>query len=203
MAKEHPINLDPREIFEIFRSQKDLPEKDYAAQFFWLLFLRLLDGAEEVLVKLSEGGSERYETIIEDEYKWSIWTEKEWQNKGDLIFFINKQLFPCLKGLAGRKVKDKIRKTFEKIGDNKITQGSIILEATGIFNEIKIHYPRNPHILPRIYKIIIKEGEKQKGEQWQGFHNFKPILESMDKTLKTFYNLIFLKYQTLFYREAI
>ena len=79
----------------------------YTEQISWVLFLKFLTDLEESKAEDAELDGEIYTYIIDEKYRWQNWAVLKVDGKKDLINsksgddlldFVNKELFPYLKG---------------------------------------------------------------------------------------------------------
>lgn len=70
----------------------------YIEHLSWLLFLKV----HEVNEDEHESVDPSYTRIITGDYRWSVWTSRDWR-ADDLIDFIEDDLLPYLRGLNGTK----------------------------------------------------------------------------------------------------
>ena len=83
-------------------------ELDYTEQTSWLLFLKYLDDLEQEKAIEAELVGKPYEFIIDEAHRWSVWAaptladgkrdENNMLTAGDLLDYVNRQLFPYLQG---------------------------------------------------------------------------------------------------------
>ena len=87
-------------------------ELDYTEQTSWLLFLKYLDDLEQEKAIEAELVGKPYEFIIDEAHRWSVWAaptladgkrdENNMLTAGDLLDYVNRQLFPYLQGFKQR-----------------------------------------------------------------------------------------------------
>ncbi|MEG4023881.1 type I restriction-modification system subunit M N-terminal domain-containing protein [Microcoleus sp. S13C4] len=77
---------------DIMRKDKGMNgELDRLPQFTWILFLKLLDDAENIREEEAflEGRVDKYKPLIESPYRWRDWAADEGMSDDDLLKFIN------------------------------------------------------------------------------------------------------------------
>ena len=87
-------------------------ELDYTEQTSWLLFLKYLDDLEQEKAIEAELVGKPYEFIIDSAHRWTVWAaptladgkrdENNMLTAGDLLDYVNRQLFPYLPGFKQR-----------------------------------------------------------------------------------------------------
>lgn len=142
----------------------------YTEQSSWILFLKYLDELEvdnnnEAQLKGKECGS-----IVEKQYRWSDWAApKNKEGKidhnnvligDDLIDFVNKKLFPYLKGFKQRAVSPntieyKIGQIFSET-KNEINSGYNLREIVEVIDELNFQSQKERHELSYLYEEKIR-----------------------------------------------
>jgi type I restriction enzyme M protein len=118
-------------------------ELDYTEQTSWILFLKYLDDLEKANEQKAELQSKRYQYIIDAKYRWSAWAAPKKRDGSfdhdkaltgdDLIKYVDKKLFPYLKGFKARAegantIEYKIGEIFGEI-ENKFRSGYSLRDA--------------------------------------------------------------------------
>lgn len=177
--KDGLTKADIKRVCDILRRDDGVGAKDYIEQFSWLLFLRVFEGVESQLKDLEEAEGRRYKPIIDAEYQWSSWAKKDWKDKGELIHFINKKLFPYLKALKGTKEKDKIAELFREL-HNKVYSPYNLLEVIEILDKVEKHHFQDTHLLSQVYEEILQAMGSEGG--WSGeVYTPRPVIRLMIK----------------------
>ena len=102
-----------KSVCNILRMDDGVSATNYVEQFSWILFLKIHEEIENQLYDIYKLKKIKFIKTIEDKYKWSNWASKNWNNKSDLVKFINNDLFPYLKNLSGSPQRIKLE-TFLK-----------------------------------------------------------------------------------------
>lgn len=177
--KDGLTKADIKRVCDILRRDDGVGAKDYIEQFSWLLFLRVFEGVESQLKDLEEAEGRKYKPVIDAEYQWSSWAKKDWKDKGELIHFINKKLFPYLKALKGTKEKDKIAELFREL-HNKVYSPYNLLEVIEILDKIEKHHFKDTHLLSQVYEEILQAMGSEGG--WSGeVYTPRPVVRLMIK----------------------
>jgi type I restriction enzyme M protein len=145
-------------------------ELDYTEQSSWLLFLKYLDALEfdreqEALLK-----GQKYQWILEPEYRWSTWAAPKRADGQidhqltltgpDLLEFVNEKLFPYLRGFKIRAtgpntIEYKISEIFDEIR-NRISSGYNIRDAIDQIDKLRFRSQSEKHELSDLYEVKIK-----------------------------------------------
>lgn len=143
----------------------------YTEQISWILFLKFLNDLEDSKADEALLIGKDYNYILDDKFKWSNWAvpklKDENGNNGkidlinaksgnDLLDFVNKELFPYLKGFKSitedpKSIKYKIGAIFEYL-DNRIANGHTIREVLDIIDELDFHNQSDLFQLSIIYE---------------------------------------------------
>ncbi len=179
--KDGLTKADIKRVCDILRRDDGVGAKDYIEQFSWLLFLKVFEGVEEQLKELEDAEGRVYKPVIEKEYRWSAWAKKEWKDKEELVYFVNKKLFPYLTALKGTREKDKIGEIFREL-HNKISSPYNLLEVIEILNKIEKRHFQDTHLLSQVYEEILQAMGSEGG--WSGeFYTPRPIIRVMVKVV--------------------
>ena len=171
-----------KSVCNILRMDDGVSATNYVEQFSWILFLKIHEEIENQLYDIYKLKKIKFIKTIEDKYKWSNWASKNWNNKSDLVKFINNDLFPYLKNLNGSPEKNKIRDIFKDI-TNRIDSGGTILDAITILDKIQMDHIQDTHLLSSAYEEIIMESETQ-GDWSDQIYTPRPIVEFIVSKIK-------------------
>lgn len=150
----------------------------YTEQSSWILFLKYLDELEADYKKEAQLKGKEYRPIIEQQYRWSAWAApKNKEGKidhnnvligDDLIEFVNKKLFPYLKGFKQRAVSSdtieyKIGQIFSET-KNEISSGYNLREIIEIMDALRFQSQKglNTNQLRAIQEKTLYGKEKDK-----------------------------------------
>lgn len=166
---------------DILRRDDGVGASDYIEQFSWILFLRIFEGVEEDLREIAEAKGEEYKYVIEKEYRWTSWAQKDWKDLDELMFFVNNELFPYLQGLKGTPQKRKVGDLFREFG-NKIKSPVNLVDVIEIVNKIRPEDFQDTHLLSQVYEELLQQMGTEGG--WSGeFYTPRPIIRFMIKII--------------------
>lgn len=164
----------------------------YTEQISWILFLKFLNDLEESKNEDAELDGETYQYILDEKYRWNVWaTPKDTNGKidvinsksgEDLLDYVNKDLFPYLKGFKNlsedvKSVKYKIGAIFEFL-DNRIANGHTLREVLDIIDEMDFHNQSDLFQLSLIYEKLLKDMGSDGGNSGE-FYTPRPLIKVM------------------------
>ena len=161
----------------------------YTEQISWVLFLKFLADLEESKAEDAELDGEIYTYIIDEKYRWQNWAVLKVDGKkdiinsksgDDLLDFVNKELFPYLKGFKSitenpKSIKYKIGAIFEFL-DNRIANGHILREVLDIIDEMDFHNQSDLFQLSLIYEKLLKDMGSDGGNSGE-FYTPRPLIK--------------------------
>ncbi len=161
----------------------------YTEQISWVLFLKFLADLEESKAEDAELDGETYTYILDEKYRWQNWAVLKVNGKKDLINsksgddlldFVNKELFPYLKGFKSitenpKSIKYKIGAIFEFL-DNRIANGHTLREVLDIIDEMDFHNQSDLFQLSLIYEKLLKEMGSDGGNSGE-YYTPRPLIK--------------------------
>jgi type I restriction enzyme M protein len=161
----------------------------YTEQISWVLFLKFLADLEESKSEDAELDGEIYTYIIDEKYRWQNWAVLKVDGKkdiinsksgDDLLDFVNKELFPYLKGFKSitenpKSIKYKIGAIFEFL-DNRIANGHTLREVLDIIDEMDFHNQSDLFHLSLIYEKLLKDMGSDGGNSGE-FYTPRPLIK--------------------------
>ena len=161
----------------------------YTEQISWVLFLKFLADVEESKAEAAELDGEIYTYIIDEKYRWQNWAVLKVDGKkdiinsksgDDLLDFVNKELFPYLKGFKSitenpKSIKYKIGAIFEFL-DNRIANGHTLREVLDIIDEMDFHNQSDLFQLSLIYEKLLKDMGSDGGNSGE-FYTPRPLIK--------------------------
>jgi type I restriction enzyme M protein len=134
----------------------------YTEQVSWILFLKFLDDFEKRESDSAELDGKEYKYILDYTFRWSNWIGRD---KGkfsgdDLKDFVNKELFPYLKGFRNvdgnyHSIKYKIGEIFYFM-DNRIESGHTLREILDIIDSLNFQNKEDLFELSKIYEDLLQ-----------------------------------------------
>ena len=161
----------------------------YTEQISWVLFLKFLADLEESKAEDAELDGETYTYILNEKYRWQNWAVLKVDGKkdiinsksgDDLLDFVNKELFPYLKGFKSitenpKSIKYKIGAIFEFL-DNRIANGHTLREVLDIIDEMDFHNQSDLFQLSLIYEKLLKDMGSDGGNSGE-FYTPRPLIK--------------------------
>lgn len=169
---------------------------NYVEQTSWLLFLKYLEDLEKNKALEAQLNGKKYTPIIDPKYTWSTWAYpataegKLDHNKAltgdDLLEFVNKELFPYLRGF---KRGDNAATFGYKIGEifselsNRFQSGYILRDVINAINDMRFQSEQERHELSALYEDRIKNmgnASRNGGE----YYTPRPLIRTIIKAVQ-------------------
>ncbi len=143
---------------------------DKVEQTSWLLFLKYLDDLEKDKADEAALSGKRHVPIIDTPYRWGKWAAPKGKDGeidhnaaltgDDLIDFVNRQLFPYLRGFRERAsspqtIEYKIGEIFAEIR-NGFKSGYCVREIIDEIDKLQFRSQTDKHELSHLYETRIK-----------------------------------------------
>lgn len=133
-------------------------------QMVWMFFLKVYDTQEETWEYKAKKEKQTFESIIPDKLRWRNWAIDEKDGNAltgeSLLFFINNELFPALKGLdithETPRSKAIVKEVFEDL-NQYMKNGVLLRQVINIINEIEFDDAEDRHMFGDIYEGILKD----------------------------------------------
>ncbi|EOR09506.1 type I restriction enzyme M protein [Acinetobacter genomosp. 15BJ] len=167
----------------------------YTEQTSWVLFLKFLDDYESEKEDESVLSGKDYQSVLDEEHRWSNWAcpkNKEGKldiNKArtgdDLTDYVNKKLFPYLKGFANSAFSSNDQHSFAyKIGaifqylDNKVASGHTLREVLDIVDSLNFQSEAALFELSLVYEGLLQNMGDAGGYAGE-FYTPRPVVRAM------------------------
>ncbi len=178
------------ELSSAIKSARDIMRKDAGLstdvdripQLSWILFLKCFDDLEQRRMLL--GG--RHRDVIAAPYRWRDWAADEDRGRtGDeLLEFVNDDLFPHLRGLAGTgegDQRDVIAAIFRETY-NRMLSGYLLRDVVNLVNRIDFNLSDDVHALSHLYESMLREMRDAAGTNGE-FYTPRPVVRFMVERL--------------------
>ncbi len=174
------------ELSSAIKTARDIMRKDAGLstdvdripQLAWILFLKCFDDLEQRRLLL--GGKHR--DVIEAPYRWRDWAADEDRGRtGDeLLDFVNADLFPYLRGLAGSGAGDQRDVIAAIFGEtyNRILSGYLLRDVVTLVNRINFNSSDDIHTLSHLYESMLREMRDAAGTNGE-FYTPRPVVRFM------------------------
>jgi type I restriction enzyme M protein len=172
-------------------------ELDYTEQTSWLLFLKYLDDLEQERQEKAELEGKRYARIIDKAHRWSTWAAPKKKDGSfdhdaaltgdDLIEFVDKNLFPYLRGFRERAtgpatIEYKIGEIFGEI-TNKFRSGYSLRDALELMDGLRFRSQKEKHELSDLYETRIKNMGNA-GRNGGEYYTPRPLIRAIIQVVK-------------------
>lgn len=147
---------------------------EYVPELAWMLFLKVADAKEREDEEEAIAIGHDYESSIPAPFRWRDWVDTgsslrdqltgTGSREGDLVRFVNDQLFPKLTELGGREGATRrqlvVSEIFRLIGRTQIRTEKTLLDALDIVDRLDIRQTDDFHLSEAYEALLLKLGEK-------------------------------------------
>ncbi|MBZ9738228.1 MULTISPECIES: N-6 DNA methylase [unclassified Mesorhizobium] len=167
-------------------------ELDYTEQTSWMLFLKYLDDLERTRADEGALSGKPHRQIINAEHRWEKWAAPKKADGSfdhdraltgdDLIAYVNRELFPYLKGFRFRAegpntIEYKIGEIFGEI-ENKFRSGYSLRDALELIDQLRFGSQAQRHELSQLYEDKIKRMGNA-GRNGGEYYTPRPLIRAM------------------------
>jgi type I restriction enzyme M protein len=152
---------------------------DRIPQLAWLLFLKAFDGLEERR-EIVDGAN--YQPAIAEPYRWRDWAADQVDGRtGEtLIEFVNGELLPYLRGLAGTgpdDPRDVLAAVFKETF-NRMLSGYLLRDVLNRIDEVNFASSDDIHTMAHLYESMLKDMRDAAGDSGE-FYTPRPVIRFM------------------------
>lgn len=161
---------------------------EYVEHLSWLLFLKFLDGQEDVFEQEAKSANRKYTRVISRQYRWFNWVTKALGKKGrrsipawddhQLMEFVRGELIPHLASLAGSPEREVIAGIFRDRNVIICDSPENLKDVLKIVDQIDFTNPDDIYTVSHIYEDLLKRlgsENKMAGE----FYTPRPVIRFM------------------------
>ena len=170
-------------------------ELDYAEQTSWLLFLKYLNDLEDERRDTAELEGRDYTPMLDERFRWDSWAAPRKDGHfdhnaaitgADLIDFVNRELFPYLKGFrqtatSPDTLEYKIGEIFSEI-INKFRSGYTLRDVLEVVDGLHFNTQKAKHELSELYESRIKRMGNA-GRNGGEYYTPRPLIRAMIKVV--------------------
>ena len=169
-------------LASVIKSARDAMRKDAGLngdldripQLAWLLFLKAFDGLEQN----REVTDRDFRPAIEAPYRWRDWaTDPNGRTGEALLRFVNSDLLPYLRGLAGSGThdpRDVLAAVFKET-NNRMLSGYLLRDVVNKVNEINFASADDIHTMAHLYESMLREMRDAAGDSGE-FYTPRPVI---------------------------
>ncbi|MGH3002819.1 MAG: HsdM family class I SAM-dependent methyltransferase, partial [Gaiellaceae bacterium] len=154
---------------------------DRIPQLAWILFLKAFDGLEQD----REVTEADYRPAIEAPFRWRDWAADPDGRTGEaLIGFVNGELLPYLRGLAGTQEhdpRDVLAAVFRET-NNRMLSGHLLRDVVNKVSEISFASSDDIHTMAHLYESMLREMRDAAGDSGE-FYTPRPVIRFMVQQL--------------------
>ncbi len=151
---------------------------DRIPQLAWLLFLRAFDAMEE----RREITARDFRPAIEEPFRWRDWAANPVGGRTgpELLDFVNVELLPYLRGLAGTQAhdpRDVLAAVFKETF-NRMLSGYLLRDVVDQVNRINFASSDDIHTMAHLYETMLREVRDAAGDSGE-FYTPRPVIRFM------------------------
>jgi type I restriction enzyme M protein len=152
---------------------------DRIPQLAWLLFLKAFDGLEQRR-EIVEGS--KFAASIAEPYRWRDWAADPVNGRtGEtLIDFVNNELLPYLRGLAGAgpdDPRDVLAAVFKETF-NRMLSGYLLRDVLNKIDEVNFASSDDIHTMAHLYESMLRDMRDAAGDSGE-FYTPRPVIRFM------------------------
>lgn len=147
---------------------------EYMEQLSWMTFLKVFEDVEKRFEAEAELAEEKYQPIIDYEYRWSNWAAKDWKGE-KLTDFIDNKLFTHLRSLKGTPEREKIAVIFNEISGNRMKSAYNLKDVIERLDKIDFNEAEDTHVVSQVYEELLLKLGKEHGIAGE-FYTPRPIV---------------------------
>ncbi|HEY5881292.1 MAG TPA: class I SAM-dependent DNA methyltransferase, partial [Nakamurella sp.] len=150
---------------------------DRIPQLAWLLFLKAFDDLEDS----REITDSDFSPVIPKQWRWRTWAGNRKLTGSDLIDFVNGDLLPGLRNLAGtaatRSQADVVKAIFNGM-DNRMRSGAQLRLLVDSLDQIHFNSSDDIHTMAFLYESMLREMRDAAGDSGE-FYTPRPLIRFM------------------------
>jgi type I restriction enzyme M protein len=173
------------QLSSLIKSARDIMRKDAGLngdldrlpQLSWILFLKTYDDLEKRREADAVLSRQPYKPVIPAPYRWRDWAADE--NGGatgdELLKFVNDELLPALRELAGTDEKLKVAEVFKETY-NRMLSGYLMRDVVNLVDGIHFQSQDEIFTLSHLYESMLKEMRDAAGDSGE-FYTPRPVVQ--------------------------
>lgn len=155
---------------------------DYNEQVAWMLFLKSLDMLEEKREKQARLAGRKFETILDEKYRWRMWM------RGDLtaeekFSFLRNELLPYIRKIDNTPERELVASVFQEIPTKFMKSAYTLAEVLELVDELDSHTLEDSQIITQFYEESLQKmgsaGRQAGGE----FYTPRPLIRLIIKII--------------------
>lgn len=155
---------------------------DYNEQVAWMLFLKSLDSLEEKREKQAKLAGRKFETILNEEYRWRNWVHSN-MTAEEKFKFIREELLPYLRKIDTTPERELIASVFQEIPTKFMKSAYTLAEVLDLVDELDFRTLEDSQIITQFYEESLQKmgsaGRQAGGE----FYTPRPLIRLIIKII--------------------
>ncbi len=186
-SKPTPPTTPQAKLSGVIKAVRDTMRKDAGLngdldripQLAWLLFLKAFDGLEERR-EIVDGAA--YRSAIAEPYRWRDWAADavDGRTGETLIEFVNGELLPYLRGLAGTgpdDPRDVLAAVFKETF-NRMLSGYLLRDVLNKIDEVNFASSDDIYTMAHLYESMLRDMRDAAGDSGE-FYTPRPVIRFM------------------------
>lgn len=132
-----------------------VPPHNYVEQLSWLFFLKAFDETETRREEEASFEGSDYRRLLDGEFRWTAWASKT-NRPDEMLKFVDKELWPHLRGLHDGPVAERISRIFSTIKNHQ-TRGASFARVVAQVNKLHFSVKTDVDVLSEIYERLLRD----------------------------------------------
>jgi type I restriction enzyme M protein len=158
-----------------------VPPHNYVEQLSWLFFLKAFDETETRREEEASFEGSDYRRLLDGEFRWAAWASKT-NRPDEMVSFVDKELWPHLRGLHDGPVAERISRIFSTIKNHQ-TRGASFARVVAQVDKLHFSVKTDVDVLSEIYERLLKDVASVAGYAGE-FYTPRHIIAAMIQIVK-------------------
>jgi type I restriction enzyme M protein len=155
---------------------------DYNEQMAWILFLKSLDVLEEKREKEAELSGRKFESILDEKYRWRTWMHSG-MTAEEKFNFIRNDLLPYIRKIDNTPERELVASVFQEIPTKFMKSAYTLAEVLDLMDELDWRTLEDSQIITQFYEESLQKmgsaGRQAGGE----FYTPRPLIRLIIKII--------------------
>lgn len=155
---------------------------DYNEQMAWMLFLKSLDVLEEKRAKQGKLAGKKFESILDEKYRWRSWMHSN-MTAEEKFNFIRNELLPYIRKIDTTPERELVASVFQEIPTKFMKSAYTLAEVLDLVDELDFLTLEDSQIITQFYEESLQKmgsaGRQAGGE----FYTPRPLIRLILKII--------------------
>lgn len=155
---------------------------DYNEQMAWMLFLKSLDVLEEKRAKQGKLAGKKFESILDEKYRWRFWMHGN-MTAEEKFNFIRNELLPYIRKIDTTPERELVASVFQEIPTKFMKSAYTLAEVLDLVDELDFLTLEDSQIITQFYEESLQKmgsaGRQAGGE----FYTPRPLIRLILKII--------------------